>query len=154
MQEAAEKPTQRNPNRPKSSSHSQQWTLFIDGSANKNGFGIEVVLKSPEGLIIEQEIQLRFEAFNNKVKYETLVVSLKNAKLLGVENIVIHYDSQLVANQLTGEYAARNEGIGTYVKPTHKLFKGFFLEYIEGFPEQTTTTLMLCLPCLQPWGQS
>lgn len=59
---------------------------------------------------------------------------MKNAKLLGVENIVIHYDSQLVANQLTGEYAARNEGIGTYVKPTHKLFKGFFLEYIERFP--------------------
>lgn len=32
-------------------------------------------------------------------------MGLKKAKLLGVKNLMIHYDSQLVTNQLIREYA-------------------------------------------------
>ena len=48
--------------------------------------------------------------------------------------MVIHYDSQLVANQLTWEYTARNERLGAYMKLPQKLFKGFCSAYIERFP--------------------
>lgn len=44
-----------------------------------------------------------------KAKYESLILGMKKARKLGVQDLVIHCDSQLVANQLTREYAARNK---------------------------------------------
>ena len=38
-----------------------------------------------------------------------------------------------MANQLTGEYAARNEIMGAYMRLTQKLFKEFKSTYIEQF---------------------
>jgi hypothetical protein len=49
-----------------SNANSQRWTLFIDGSATKNGSGVGIVLKTPDGSLIEQAIRLGFEASNNE----------------------------------------------------------------------------------------
>ena len=51
------------------------------------------MLKSPEGTIIEQTVRLGFIASNNEAKYEALIVGLKKAIILGVQNLVINYDS-------------------------------------------------------------
>ena len=67
------------------------------------------MLKSLEVSVIEQSVRLDFSASNNESEYEALIVGMKKAKTLGVQNLQIHYDSQLVANQLTGKYAARNQ---------------------------------------------
>lgn len=53
--------------------------------------------------------------------------------ILGVQNLVINCDSQLVVNQLTGVYAARNQILEAYMKLVQKLFKCFKLVYIERF---------------------
>ena len=39
-----------------------------------------------------------------------------------------------MANQLTGEYAARNERMGAYMRMTQKLIKEFKTAYVERFP--------------------
>ena len=67
--------------------------------------------------MIEQAVRLGFKASNNEVEYEALIVGMQKAKHLGVEDLVIHCDSQLVANQLTGKYAARNERMGACENP-------------------------------------
>ena len=77
---------------------SQFWTLFIDGSSTRDGSGVGIVLKSPEGSVIEQSVRLGFTASNNESEYEALIVGMKKAKALGVRNLQIHCDSQLVAN--------------------------------------------------------
>ena len=85
------------------------WTMHIDGASNKNGAGVGVVLKSPEGTILELGVRLGFEASNNESEYEAIILGLKRAKALCIENLRIYCDSQLVANQLMGEYCARNQ---------------------------------------------
>ena len=50
-----------------------------------------------------------------------------------MKDLVIHCDSQLVANQLTREYAGRNQKMKAYMRLAHKLFKSFNLTYIEKF---------------------
>ena len=97
---------------------------FIDGSSTKYGSGVGIVLKSPEGTIIEQTIRLGFIALNNESEYKALIVCLKNAMLLSVHNQIIHCDSQLVANQLTREYAARNQKMEAYMRLAQKLKVG------------------------------
>lgn len=90
----------------------QTWTLFIDWSLTKDGSGVGIVLKSPKGTVIEQSIQLGFIASNNEAEYKALIVGLKKEMILGVQNLVIHCDSQLVANQLIGEYVTRIQNDG------------------------------------------
>ena len=47
--------------------------------------------------------------------------------------MIIHYDSQLVANQLTREYVARNQSMKAYMTLDQKLFKSFNSAYIKRF---------------------
>ena len=43
---------------------------------NYNGFGVELVLISPEGITIEKSLRLGFLATNNEVEYEALLVGM------------------------------------------------------------------------------
>jgi ribonuclease HI len=62
------------------------------------------VLVSLEGLVLEQAIQLKFSASNNEAEYEALMISLKMEKKLGASHLQVFCDSQLMANQISGEY--------------------------------------------------
>ena len=48
------------------------WKVYVDGASNHKGFGVELVLVSPEKSIIEKSLRLRFSATNNEAEYETL----------------------------------------------------------------------------------
>lgn len=97
------------------------WTFFVDRSSTTDGFGVGIMLKSPEGTIIEQAIRLGSISSNNESEYEALVIGLKKAKLLGVQHLVIHY-------QLTGKYTARNQTMEAYMRLAQ------ISVYIERFP--------------------
>lgn len=93
------------------------------------------MLKSLEGTVIEQAFRLGFIASNIKTKYEALNVGLKKSRVLSVQNLIIHCDSQLITNQLTGEYAARNQRMEAYMRLAQKLFKSFNSAYIKRFSQ-------------------
>ncbi|XP_070042858.1 uncharacterized protein [Nicotiana tomentosiformis] len=82
------------------------WTLFTDGSSNVKGAGLGIVLIPPSGEIIRQEIKY-YPITNNEAEYEVVIPGLELARELGIEQIVIKSDSQLVANQMQGTYVAR-----------------------------------------------
>ena len=71
-----------------------------------------IVLISPEGELLEQAVRLGFGASNNEAEYEALLHGLRAAKRLGAYPFTIHYDSQLIVNQLTGEYMAKDKKDG------------------------------------------
>lgn len=48
--------------------------------------------------MIEQTVRLGFVASNNESEFEALIVGLKKAIILSAKDLVVHYDSQLVAN--------------------------------------------------------
>lgn len=84
------------------------WKLFTDGSSNKNGSGVGIILKSLEKHKITLGVRFGFKVSNNKVEYEALLAELKLALHLKAEVISIYCDSQLVVNQVKGEFDTQN----------------------------------------------
>ena len=82
----------------------QTWKVFIDGSSTSNRAGAGIVLQSPEGLVIEQALTFCFKASNNEAEYEALITGLNSVKILEARHIVVFSDSQLVTNELSGDY--------------------------------------------------
>ena len=78
----------------------------MDGASNAKGSGAGAVLISLKGLILEQAVRLSFLASNNEAEYEAFLIELKSAKRLGADLLLVFCDSQLVANQIYGEYQA------------------------------------------------
>jgi hypothetical protein len=85
------------------------WTVNIDGSSTKEMGGAGIILVSPEKDKFEYAIQLRFRATNNEAEYEALLAGLKLSKKMGVKNLTVKSDSQLVIGQIKGEYEAKED---------------------------------------------
>jgi ribonuclease HI len=73
------------------------WVMYFDGSYTLKGAGAGVVLIPPEGDMLKYVIQIEFPATNNTAEYEWLVTGLWLAKKLGIWQLLIWGDSQLVA---------------------------------------------------------
>ncbi|XP_071723341.1 uncharacterized protein [Rutidosis leptorrhynchoides] len=101
------------------------WNMFFDGASKKSGNGAGIVLTSPDGFAIEYALALDFVSTNNEAEYEAMLAGLGLAQNLLVKNIRIHSDSQLVANQLIGDYEARSEMMGKYLKMVKALLGQF-----------------------------
>ena len=74
------------------------------------------MLLSPEGDKIECMVRLDFPTTNNEAEYEALAVRLDLTKAAGVTNVVIHYDSQVVTNQVNGDYECKGERMKKYLE--------------------------------------
>ncbi|XP_048599943.1 uncharacterized protein LOC125580038 [Brassica napus] len=101
------------------------WILHVDGSSSKQGSEIGIRLTSPTGEVLEQSFRLEFHASNNEAEYEALVAGLRFAHGLKIRNIHAYCDSQLVANQYSGEYEARDERMDAYLKLIQDLSRDF-----------------------------
>ena len=55
---------------------SLSWRVYVDGAANQRGFGVGLVLISPEKITIEKSLRLGFSATNNEAEYEALLVGM------------------------------------------------------------------------------
>lgn len=59
-------------------------------------------------VLLEEAIGI-FKCSNNIAEYRGVILSLKKALDLGVEDLTIHSDSQLVVNQINGDWEPKNE---------------------------------------------
>ena len=80
------------------------------------------MLHTLEGDKIECMIRLDFSTTNNEAEYETLVEGLDLAKAAGAENMVVHYDSQVVTSQINGDYECKNERMKKYLEEGKKKY--------------------------------
>ena len=101
------------------------WLRHVDGSSSKQGSGIGIRLTSSAGEILEQSFLSDFHASNNKAEYEELIAGIRLAHGLKIRNIHAYCDSQLVANQCSGEYEARDERMDAYLKLVQDLAHEF-----------------------------
>ncbi|XP_070681709.1 uncharacterized protein [Malus domestica] len=62
---------------------------------------------------------------NNEVEYKALLAGLRLAKHLGVKQIDIFSDSQLVVNQVTNNFDANDSSMASYLVQTQILLKHF-----------------------------
>ncbi|XP_070005986.1 uncharacterized protein [Nicotiana sylvestris] len=100
------------------------WTLFTDGSSNVKGAGLGIVLVPPTGETIRQVIKCH-SITNNKAEYEAVIAGLELALELGINQIIIKSDSQLVVNQMLGTYTAKEVRMQQYLAKVWDLIKQF-----------------------------
>ena len=93
-----------------------QWSIHMDGLSNKQVGEAGVVLRSPEGDEIKCMIHLDFPTTNNEADYETLVAGLNLANVVGLASVVIHYESQVITNQVNGDYNCKGERMKKYLE--------------------------------------
>ena len=60
-----------------------QWKVYVDGAANQKGFGVGLVLISPEKLVVEKSLRLGFSAMNNEAEYEALLEGMSLVQRMG-----------------------------------------------------------------------
>ena len=63
---------------------------------------------------------LDFPTTNNEVEYEVLVVGLDLAKVAGVASVVLYCDSQVVTNQVNGDYKCKGERMKKYLEQVRR----------------------------------
>ena len=61
-------------------------------------------------------VHLDFPTTNNEAEYETLVVGLDLAKALGAIIVVVYCDSQVVTNQVNGDFKCKGEKMKKYLE--------------------------------------
>ena len=77
------------------------------GVKNQNSAGAGVVLVSPEGDALRYAIQINFTnptSTNNIAEYEGLLTSLRIAIPLGIRNLLVKRDSDVVVQQTSKGY--------------------------------------------------
>ena len=72
------------------------WQMYFDGAYSKTGEGAAIVIISPSDKIYNFVFRLEFEASNNVVEYEALLLGLETAKDMGIKMLNIKCDSYLV----------------------------------------------------------
>lgn len=76
------------------------WSMYFDGSRNRNGAGAGVMLVSPTQIRYYFSFRLQFSCTNNVAKYESLIQGLLLAQKRGIQALKVYGDSELVVNQV------------------------------------------------------
>ncbi|XP_057249308.1 uncharacterized protein LOC130590775 [Beta vulgaris subsp. vulgaris] len=87
------------------------WKMYFDGAARHDGAGAGVVFISPEKCILPYSFMLTQLCSNNMAEYQALIIGLQMAIEMGLRDLDIHGDSQLVLKQLSGEYEVKKNDL-------------------------------------------
>jgi ribonuclease HI len=87
--------------------------LFTDGGARGNpgpaAFGY--VLEAEDGTVLEARGEAIGVATNNVAEYRALTAGLAKAAELGVDDLEVLSDSELLVKQMRGEYKVKNAAL-------------------------------------------
>ncbi len=87
--------------------------LFTDGGARGNpgpaAFGF--VLEADDGTVLAAEGHAIGSTTNNVAEYSGLIAGLRKAIELGVSDVEVVSDSELMVKQMRGEYRVKNEAL-------------------------------------------
>jgi len=100
-----------------STSHQQEitWYLEFDGSVNKLGAGAGVWIHNTHNSHVEgHAYRLNFRCTNSMVEYEALFLGLKLLKTLGAAKVSILGDSDLIIQQMKGDFVTNDNRMRAY----------------------------------------
>ena len=110
-----------------SPSRSLKITAFIDGASrgNPGPASAGVVFQDAAGQPIKN-LSIRIgNATNNVAEYSALIFALQEAVLMGVKELQIFTDSELLAKQFNGEYKIKEDTIRVLYRFAAHLKNGF-----------------------------
>ena len=87
--------------------------LFTDGGArgNPGPAAAAYVLEADDGTVLAAHGEAIGVATNNVAEYRVLVAGLEQARALGVDEVEVVSDSELLVKQMRGEYRVKNEAL-------------------------------------------
>jgi ribonuclease HI len=101
--------------------------LNTDGGArgNPGPAGIGVVLRTEDGTVVAEVAKGIGLATNNVAEYEALIAGLELAHERGIKEIEVQVDSDLVVQQLTGNWKIKNERLRSLAVTARSLLNRF-----------------------------
>nr|XP_028949393.1 uncharacterized protein LOC114821445 [Malus domestica] len=91
------------------------WKLYFDGFHTQRAAGAGIVIVNPQGVYHYYSFLLDYqENTNNRAEYEALIIGLEILMDLGAAEVEIFGDSELVINQLNGEFKCRHITMAGY----------------------------------------
>ena len=94
------------------------WCMYFDGATNQSGYEIGVLLVSPQNDHISRSVRLTFSDLhpitNNIVEYEACILGLETALELGIRQMEVLGDSNLLLRQIQGDWKTRDINLRPY----------------------------------------
>lgn len=103
-------------------------TLFFDGACfpNPGTMGIGAVIDAPDGTVLaEISEKLPGQGTNNVAEYTAIIRGMEKAKEIGVTDLTIRGDSNLVIQQLLGKFRVREPRLRPLLERVTGLAKEF-----------------------------
>ena len=108
--------------------------MNFDGAYSRTGKGAGVVIISPEGKVFNFVFRLEFEATNNVAEYEELLLGIEIAKDMGAKLLNIKGDSDLIVQQIKGQFACKCQRLKKYRNAIWDTMEFFDALNIEAIP--------------------
>jgi ribonuclease HI len=91
--------------------------VHVDGGArgNPGPAAAASVVSTPDGQVLDEATQLLGRVTNNVAEYRALLLGLARARALGVTEVEVVNDSELIAKQVRGIYKVKHHDM----KPLH-----------------------------------
>ncbi|HET6923443.1 MAG TPA: ribonuclease HI family protein [Anaeromyxobacteraceae bacterium] len=112
--------------------------LFTDGAArgNPGPAGAGAVIVSPQGHIVAKVGKFLGENTNNYAEYMGLILGLRRAKAMGIKELEVLADSELVVRQLNGEYQVKAENLKALFEEARQLLSAFSEARVRHIPRE------------------
>ncbi len=115
--------------------------IHADGSSrgNPGPAAIGATVKDEQGRLVARISQRIGRMTNNQAEYRAIIAALEAATRLGVKQVAMNLDSELVVRQIKGEYRVKNlslKSLYQQVKQLTSRLEGYTINHI---PRQQNT---------------
>ncbi|ACG71998.1 ribonuclease H [Anaeromyxobacter sp. K] len=115
--------------------------LFTDGAArgNPGPAGAGAVIVNADGHIVAKIGKFLGDSTNNVAEYMGLILGLKRAKAMGIKELEVLSDSELMVKQLAGDYAVKADHLRPLHDEARALIAGFDRIQVRHVPREENT---------------
>jgi ribonuclease HI len=115
--------------------------MFFDGASSSIGVGIGVIFISPCQETISLSYKMEFETTNNVAEYEALVMGMRAAKEMGIKEVSVFRDAELIIQQVRNVYQAKHPRLKSYKNEVWDLIDNLFSSFNITFVPREENTL-------------
>lgn len=118
-----------------------RYVLYTDGAArgNPGPAAIGAVLYRDDGLRVGTIGETVGVTTNNVAEYQALLAGLRLAMAVGVEDLTVRADSELLVRQIEGTYKVKSERLKPLYQTVRRLLSGFRSVTMEHIPRERNT---------------
>ena len=126
---------------PKTSPAAATWVVYCDGSAfpNPGKMGLGATFRAPDGTWHELSTVAPGRGCNNEAEARAMMAALHHARQLGATHVLIHSDSRVATDQLSGDDSEPIERLHTLFTELRDLLASFDAVTVKWIPRHRNT---------------